>query len=213
MSAARVWVRWAPISDLRDHVALLDERERERWAAYSREEDRHRFALGSSLVRRLVGELEGVRPVEVVLDRTCTHCGAPHGPVTTPDLPWRCSVSHSGEYAVAAVAAAHDTTALGIDLETRRPDDWRRLLRRVLADGEAEPADADAFVETWARKEAVLKATGEGLNRSMTTVRLGDGRALVDGGPTLAVADLHGLPATAALAVGADAVEPLVERA
>ena len=108
----------------------------------------------------------------MALDRTCPRCGAQHGPVTTPGRPWHCSVSHSGPFAVAAVVAADDATTVGIDLETTCPPDWEALLPDVLAPGEAAPADEAGFLRTWVRKEAVVKATREGLSRQLSSVDL-----------------------------------------
>ncbi len=168
-----VHVRWARTSDLADrHTDLLDDPEQARFARLRRRDDRSRFVLGAAVLRGLVAELEQTEPGQIALDRTCPKCGAQHGPVTTPGRPWHCSVSHSGPFAVAAVVAADVATTVGVDLETTCPPDWHALLSDVLAAGEAEPADEAAFVRTWTRKEAVVKATREGLSRSLSSVDL-----------------------------------------
>jgi 4'-phosphopantetheinyl transferase len=71
-----------------------------------------------------------------------------------------------------AVTADH---AVGIDLEYVSPDtEWADLAARFLAPAEwcaiaALPRDAqrNAFFACWTRKEAVLKATGDGLGRPL----------------------------------------------
>ena len=168
-----VHVRWARTDDLADrHLDLLDDHEKDRLTRLKQQEDRDRFVLGAAVLRGLVAELEQTEPRLVALDRTCPRCGAQHGPVTTPGRPWHCSVSHSGPFAVAAVLAADDATTVGVDLETTCPPDWQTLLPDVLAPGEAAPADEAGFLRTWVRKEAVVKATREGLSRPLSSVDL-----------------------------------------
>ena len=168
-----VHVRWAHTDDLTDrHTDLLDHHERERIARLQQQGDRERFVLGAAVLRGLVAELEETDPRLVSLDRTCPRCGAQHGPVSAPGRPWHCSVSHSGRFAIAAVTAADDATTVGVDLETTCPPDWKTLLSDVLAPGEAAPADEVGFLRTWVRKEAVVKATREGLSRPLSSVDL-----------------------------------------
>jgi len=170
---ALVHVRWAHVDDLADgHLDHLDDHERERLTRLQGQADRDRFVLGAAVLRGLVATLERTEPHLVILDRTCPRCGAQHGPVGTPGRPWRCSVSHSGSFALAAVVASDTATTVGVDIETRAPADWEKLLRTVLAPGEAAPVDAAGFVRTWARKEAVVKATRDGLSRPMSSVDL-----------------------------------------
>ena len=168
-----VHVRWARIQELTGcHVDLLDEHERERLTRLRLVADRDRFVLGAVLVRSLVAGLEQTEPSLVQLDRACPRCGAQHGPVRTPGRPWHCSVSHSGPFAVVAVLAASAGSTVGIDLETTCPPDWRTLLPDLLAPGEAAPEDEIGFLRTWVRKEAVVKATREGLSRRLSSVDL-----------------------------------------
>jgi 4'-phosphopantetheinyl transferase len=168
-----VHVRWAHTDDLVDrHTELLDDHERERLARLRQRGDRDRFVLGAAVLRGLVADLEQTEPRLVALDRTCPKCGAQHGPVSTPGRPWHCSVSHSGPFAVATVVAAHAASTVGVDLETTCPPDWQALLADVMAPGEPAPADEAAFLHTWTRKEAVVKATREGLSRPLSSVDL-----------------------------------------
>jgi 4'-phosphopantetheinyl transferase len=61
---------------------------------------------------------------------------------------------------------------VGVDLETTCPPEWRELLEDVLAPGETAPADEEEFLTLWVRKEAVVKATREGLTRPLSSVDL-----------------------------------------
>jgi 4'-phosphopantetheinyl transferase len=179
-----VHVRWARVDDVTDrHLEFLDRHEQDRLARLRQQGDRDRFVLGAAVLRGLVAALEDTEPGLVTLDRTCARCGAQHGPVAVLGRPWHCSVSHSGSFAVVAVVGTDAASTVGIDLETTCPPDWEELLHDVLAPDEVEPADEAEFVRTWARKEAVLKATREGLSRPMTTIDLAappDGLRIVD---------------------------------
>jgi phosphopantetheinyl transferase len=87
----------------------------------------------------------------------------------------------------------------------------------LLSTGEQVPGDEAGFLATWVRKEAVLKATGEGLSRPMSTVDVTtdavDSLRLLD----LDITHLRGAGApratAAALAVGAQRVRLRWERA
>ncbi len=92
---AQVW--WARVQDAAPHhAAVLDQAERRRLAAYRRQEDRDRFLVGCALAKTVLGACTGRRPEEVSFDRTCRHCGQPHGkPVINGGGPEH-SVAHSG---------------------------------------------------------------------------------------------------------------------
>jgi len=171
---AHVW--WARRRDAAaSHLALLDEAERRRWAAYRRDADRERFLVGCALAKAVIARYTGRRPAEVSFDRACRACGRPHGkPAIRDAAGLEHSVAHSGGLVVVALARA----PVGVDVEQLEerprppggdagPD---ALARLVLAEVEraalaAVPpaARARAFLVAWTRKEAVTKAAGDGL--------------------------------------------------
>lgn len=177
---AQVW--WARVQDASpDHAALLDEAERRRWAAYRRGEDRDRFLVGCALAKTVIAACTGRRPEEVGFDRTCRRCGGPHGkPVINGGGPEH-SVAHSGGLVAVALAAA----PVGVDVEQLDgrsrglggDGDPEALARLVLAEPEraalaaVHPSGrARAFLVAWARKEAVTKATGDGLRAPFSQI-------------------------------------------
>ncbi|MER7244883.1 4'-phosphopantetheinyl transferase superfamily protein [Kribbella sp. NPDC000426] len=143
----------------------MDGVERERLAAYVRDEDKARFLLGVTITRRVLGVRFSLPPAKVSLDRTCFECGKPHGKVRADGV--ELSVTHSGEL----VGVAFSDQPVGLDVEKVDPGmDVDGVARVALSAAEVRElerydgiAKARAFTTYWTRKEAALKATGEGL--------------------------------------------------
>jgi 4'-phosphopantetheinyl transferase len=167
------WARRTPLP--RNLMDLLDDVERRRAASFTRIADRERFVVGCVVTRRVLGTHLSIAPADVVLDRTCPECERPHGRVRlmTAGQPVHISVSHSGERVVVALKIG---APVGVDVETFDPHrDPAELLPHVLTEAEAAPllrlspvARAAAFTTYWTRKEAVVKATGDGLRASLS---------------------------------------------
>jgi Phosphopantetheinyl transferase len=157
---------------------VLDATERERHARFLRAADRDRYQAAHVGARLLLGHYLGVPPGELRFSRRCRHCGAGHGkpvveyPATKLDF----SLTHSGAWVALAVAAA----PVGVDVqETTDGTDVAALSATVLSETElrwwrAQPADRarQGFFGYWARKEALLKATGHGLAVPMNSISL-----------------------------------------
>jgi 4'-phosphopantetheinyl transferase len=167
-----VW--WARVRDARPELAAdLDAAELSRLAAYAREEDKARFLLGAAVLRRVLGRRLGSAPADVVLSRKCPDCDRPHGKVTADGM--QLSVSHSGDL---IAVAFHPSTAVGVDVELVNPRiDPDSLAAVSLAGSEANqlgefaPVErALAFTKYWTRKEAVVKATGDGIRADLRKV-------------------------------------------
>jgi 4'-phosphopantetheinyl transferase len=177
---ADVW--WARRQDASDRLAgLLDETERRRWAAYRRQEDRERFLTGCALAKAALARYTGQRPADVRFDRTCGRCGEPHGKPVIEGAGLQHSVSHSG--GLVAVAVAEGPVGVDVEQFDGRPrplggdGDPEALAHLVLSAAEraalaAVPPTgrARAFLVAWTRKEAVTKATGDGLRAAFSEV-------------------------------------------
>jgi 4'-phosphopantetheinyl transferase len=168
---ARCNVWWAELGRLRpEHVRLLDPTEQARRDQWRRPADRDRFTLGAVLVRLVAAAELGLAAAGLAVDRTCPHCGRPHGRPTLPDTGLFVSVAHSG---VLVCVAASRGTPIGVDVEQVTGLDWPPLAPQVLHVAEAESIpDTQAFFRTWVRKESVLKAFGDGLGVPMSEVWL-----------------------------------------
>lgn len=156
-----------------EFVRDLDDVERGRLAAYLRDVDKARFLLGVTLVRRVLAERFSLPAAKVVLDRTCPECGKPHGKVRAAGV--ELSVTHSGDLVGVAVAER----PVGLDVEkVDLGADVDAVARVAFSDAEVRAlsvydgiAKARAFTTYWTRKEAVVKATGEGLRGDLRAER------------------------------------------
>jgi 4'-phosphopantetheinyl transferase len=159
----------------RTRTDLLQARERQRRDDFRMPADQDRYTTGVAIGRIALGALTGTEPAALVLDRSCPDCDRWHGRPRLPGSPLRISVSHSGEWVVVALATGLE---LGADVE--------RLATRVqplqLAETVLTPEEGaalralpaarhmEAFITAWTRKEAALKATGDGLRTPLTGI-------------------------------------------
>ena len=172
----QVW--WArPMAARPTLGLLLDQAERDRWRRLVRKDDQDRFMVAVALARLVLAWHLDSPPDQLHFDRTCRICGTQHGkPRLTGDRTGlQFSVSHSGQrVAVAVVRHAH----VGMDVEQIVPGlEVEALAREVLSEDEREVFDELAsgdrqrgFLTYWTRKEALLKATGDGLRVPMDSI-------------------------------------------
>ena len=144
-------------------LALLSGDEQARAGRFVFDVHRRRFVTGRAALRTLLGERLGCAPRELRFA---------YGPAGKPALDGggttRFNVSHSDRYAIVAIATGAE---LGVDIERVRPlRDMVLVADRVFSAGVREalgqvPPDrkAEAFFAGWTRKEAYIKARGEGI--------------------------------------------------
>jgi len=147
-------------------AALLAPDERARADRYRFERDRRRFAVGRGLLRTLVGRTLGIAPEEI----TFTYGTRGKPALERPgDSGLEFNLSHSNGLALLATSWGR---AVGIDLEYQGKElDFLGIADRFftpqeLAQIRSQPEAAtqrSAFFRGWARKEAFLKARGDGL--------------------------------------------------
>lgn len=176
-SAMRCDVWWAnPAAATPGLSDLLDEVERGRHAGYRREADKQRFLTGRALIRGVVAAELGIAPAEVVLDSSCFDCGKPHGKPRVVGSTLEVSISHSGDWVALAMT---DGAPVGIDVEEVRDAEVDGLAGICFSPSELTTFESlpeadrrSAFFTYWARKEAVVKATGKGMSVSMSKLTL-----------------------------------------
>jgi 4'-phosphopantetheinyl transferase len=158
-------------------VDLLDEHERLRLDRFRRQADRGRYLAAHALARLVLAPLVGAAADALSFDRTC-RCGAPHGKPVLRGGP-EFSLSHAGE--LVGVAVRSDGP-VGLDVEQVRDlADLDALAGHVHSPTErSRPCpDPAGFFRTWTRKEALVKATGDGLTAPMTAITLAVDRPAV----------------------------------
>lgn len=174
MHGCDIW--WArPVAPQRrpELVDLLDEHERERLGRFRRPADRARYLAAHALTRLVLGHRLGIAPAAVALDRTC-RCGEQHGKprLAAGDGP-HFSLTHAGDVVGVAV---HGVAPVGLDAEQLRPlGDLAGMARQAWSPTELARGgrvDTAAFLTVWTRKEALLKASGDGLAAPMAGITL-----------------------------------------
>ncbi|WP_036302355.1 4'-phosphopantetheinyl transferase superfamily protein [Methylobacterium sp. 77] len=149
-----------------DCLALLSDDEIARTARFVRDEDRLRYAASHASLRIVLGRYIGADPRELTFATEAS--GKPYlaGAVAGS---CRFSLSHSGTRALIGLSPSTD---IGVDVEEMRSmPDLLRIARAHFAATEIAALEAlgpsdrrDAFFACWTRKEAVAKATGQGLS-------------------------------------------------
>lgn len=152
-------------------LAILDPGERERWNRTQSPKVKDEFLSGRSLVRRVLGHMAGCTPESLAFT---------HNPKGKPDLSQgglAFNLSHSHGLGLLAVARKG---RLGVDLEQARPmNDPLGLARRYFTPAEVAAIEGtnpslllDIFYRVWTRKEAFIKAQGEGVAYGLDRVQV-----------------------------------------
>ncbi len=145
----------------------LDEAELSRAARCAFERDRRNFVAAHGMLRSILGRHLAVEPGRIRFSY------GPHGKpalangADSGDL--RFNMSHSGTLALYAVTHGLE---VGVDVEFIRDDlDCEQIANRFFSPGEVAAIRAipegerhEAFFKCWTRKEACIKAVGEGLS-------------------------------------------------
>jgi 4'-phosphopantetheinyl transferase len=151
---------------VRDLARRLSATERRRAERLVFERDRRRYAVARGLLREQLASRLGVAPDEVELD------SGPFGKPGIPQSDLRFNVARSGEAAVFAFSRGRE---IGIDVEVVRDvPEAGVIAARFFSRRENEaflalsPRDKPlGFFNCWTRKEAFLKARGEGLRHRL----------------------------------------------
>jgi len=146
------------------HTLCSDEQERAERFYF--EKDRKHFIAGRGLLRTILGRYLDLEPSQLKFSYSSR--GKPALVNTNAKEPLCFNLSHSNELALYAVTRSR---LIGIDLEHIRPmPDAEKLAKRFFSAQEYAVISTllpeqkqEAFFNAWTRKEAYLKATGDGL--------------------------------------------------
>lgn len=160
-----------PLDDVSLLQKLLNAEESARAARFHFERDRRRYIVGRGRLRQtLAGEL-GIEPTAVVFE---------YGDKDKPSLSHshesrlQFNLSHSADLALLGIAVDRE---IGVDVEIIRPmDNEDSVAADCFSDVEyrqyascASELRSRAFFNAWTRKEAFIKALGEGLSHPLKT--------------------------------------------
>lgn len=185
------------LEQMGDDEMTLDQRERESAVRLHHPLLRQRYVAAHSALRQLLGWRLGSDPTTLVI--VVDH----HGKPSLRNQRLVFNLSHSGGWALIALA---DDGLIGVDLELgERLSEIDRLAERLFGSGELavfralpHAMQARAFLTSWARKEAALKALGLGLPGGMEHVLIAEHPLQLRGDharlPGLASLHLHDLP-------------------
>ena len=139
--------------------------------------DRQRFVLGRALFRQVAGQLTGQPPGQVVLE-----LGYRGKPNWVNPGGWHMNLAHAGPWVLLALAK----TTVGVDLETIQPTvNYKSLMVSTFSTTEQQQITQQAnpqqaFYEGWTRKEALVKATGQGITDALPQLPIRPGTHTVE---------------------------------
>jgi 4'-phosphopantetheinyl transferase len=169
-------------SRLAELALSLSEDERARAVRLRFDRDRRRFIAGRGLLRELLGWLLRVEASQLAFGYTARGKPVLAAPASGHALHF--NVAHADSLALYAVAWEHE---VGIDIERLRPIMGAdAIAERFFSDREfaqwrsvSSRQQIEAFFNCWTRKEACLKATGDGISESLDQVEV----SLIPGQP------------------------------
>ncbi|NRS19704.1 4'-phosphopantetheinyl transferase superfamily protein [Brevibacillus sp. HB1.4B] len=167
-----IWLTFvqAWVHSMQELEGDLSAEELDKRARFHFHADRERYVVAHGLLRRMIGRYQGIFPRAVQWEYNSN--GKPFlcGPNNDSE-PLFFNLSHSHE--LVAVAFSRDRL-LGVDVEHLRHIPEMKQLMSYFHPVEREgilrlPSDErqQAFFDCWTRKEAFVKATGEGLSRPL----------------------------------------------
>ena len=162
-----VWKIYLKTPGLCDNRGILSNDERIRASRFRFHPDSDRFIAARSSLRIILARYLRLEPTELKFG--LNPFGKPHLIGGQDRLGLRFNLSHSHDMALLAVARNRD---VGVDIEFRRSDfATDEIARRFFSRSEVNQLGAippeqktEAFFNCWTRKEAYIKARGEGLS-------------------------------------------------
>lgn len=158
-----IWCRRVSDGQNEELLNNLNLEEKDRFKRFKNETARKGFLQARGFLRQLLGSYLNMAPAAVPI------ISLEHGkPALPDDFGLHFNLTHSHDLILYAFARS----PVGIDVEfLGRKVDFVPVMRRFFSENEREdwqrnssPSAAEAFFRGWTRKEAFLKATGEGIS-------------------------------------------------
>jgi 4'-phosphopantetheinyl transferase len=177
-------------SKIKSFAEILSPEEQGRAANFYFDRDCRRFTVSHAMLRMILGQYLSLRPEQIQFETNSF--GKPFVSAKVNPNQVRFNLSHSNELALLAFTQHRE---VGIDLEFVRPiPEAQQIAEKTFAEGEnaaiqtlPEALRTRAFFNCWTRKEAYIKALGNGLSTPLS-----DFEVSVDSDPRLL--HVHGLP-------------------
>jgi 4'-phosphopantetheinyl transferase len=162
-------------SDLPAFARPLSDSERKRADRFQSDRDRNRFIVRHGLLRMILGSYLNIEPARVAFGYESRGKPIVFTPAVTPTFHF--NLSHSNGL---ALIAGTRQAALGVDVERLRfVPEADQIAAKFFSAHEnamlnAIPAEQkmEAFFHCWTRKEAYLKATGEGIADALPRIEV-----------------------------------------
>jgi 4'-phosphopantetheinyl transferase len=164
-----------PSSRLQCLKTILSSDEQERAGKFRFDQHRNRFIAARGLLRFMLSHYLQISPADVEFSYSSR--GKPRLSSRYQDSGFQFNLAHSEDEALMAIGRVGE---LGVDIERIRPlKDMDHLVERFFSSRENElfqklgaHEKPVAFFNLWTRKEALLKATGEGISHSLKLVEV-----------------------------------------
>lgn len=152
------------INFLDDYNELLSKKEIKKSKAYAFEKDKNSYLIRHAALRQLIGSYLNIEPNSIKFDTQ----GNDKPILKTPQT-LKFNLSHSGDMILIAISP---NLEVGIDVEMNKPlPDFANIVKSYFSKNEidklfnlSETDQLEGFYNCWTRKEAYIKATGQGLS-------------------------------------------------
>jgi 4'-phosphopantetheinyl transferase len=159
-----------PEEDVRKLEAALSEDERQRAERFRFQEHRRSFIVGRGILRNLLSRYTGIQPDQIMFQYNTAGKPSLAKGNTIPEIHF--NLSHSGQLALYAFSWGGP---VGIDVERIRPmEEMDHVAEMNFSTGEykkfqgvSQQDRLRAFYNCWTRKEAFIKAVGDGMSFPM----------------------------------------------
>lgn len=158
---------YLPAHDPARLLRVLSTEEQKRADRFKFAEDKSRYIVSHAVLRLQIAAYLNTDPHEIVFEHGV------HGKPYISSTALRFNLSHAGQAAAMAFTTGLE---VGVDVESfrRRLSDLEGVARRFFSEPEFQayltaPDRRLAFFRIWTRKEAFIKATGEGMQRRLSS--------------------------------------------
>ena len=176
-NSVHVWFAWlADFAKYEEPLAsTLSPAEKIRASKFFNKVDRERFILKRGLLRNILGAYTGLLPSQIQFNHEKN--GKPFLSRLPNDRPLYFNLSQTNGVVVYAVAQGGD---VGVDIEqVRNLTGWQDIVQEHFSNREQaalcsipEARRLEAFYHGWTRKEAYLKATGQGIGDGLYQIEV-----------------------------------------